>query len=312
MTYSTGGLIQASDFNGFAGGTAANVSGQINSVWSTGQGNAGYGQTSVSNVSVGGTVAATDWASLINKLNSARTHQSGSGSGVSAPTAGSTVTFLSTLSTALTSAYTNRLSYASSGTVITGSNDTWNPTANATSALSAWRDCNVTFANADACRYFFNAGGTITMVYSAVDNAGTTRSTSLRDAINAAGGLRTFGGYTNNGRSGTGGTILANVTSYGYWNNTLSSPALIVASQDTNALYSTYFANIQAFTESSVTTNGANGLSFVIRLLVTAAADDAFGGNINLTITSRCDITPPETTNLTNTWGTPTIAYDSV
>ena len=94
MTYSSGGLIQASDFNNLNGASAGTQGGgaQLNPIWATGQGSYGYGQTAISNVAVSGSVAASDWATLINRLNSARTHQSGSGSGLSAPTAGTTVT----------------------------------------------------------------------------------------------------------------------------------------------------------------------------------------------------------------------------
>ena len=83
MSYSQGGLIAATDYNNFLTGTN-----QLNTVWGTGVGTAGYGQTALSTVSAGGTVTAAQWASLINTLNSALTHQSGSGSGLSAPTAG--------------------------------------------------------------------------------------------------------------------------------------------------------------------------------------------------------------------------------
>ena len=76
MTYSSGGLIQATDYNNFITG-----SNQFNTVWSTGTGNAGYGQTALSAAAtVGSNVTASQWATLITALNKALTHQSGSGS----------------------------------------------------------------------------------------------------------------------------------------------------------------------------------------------------------------------------------------
>jgi hypothetical protein len=65
------------------------------------------------------------------------------------------------------------------------------------------------------------------------------------------------------------------------------------------------------FTASNDTTNGANGNQVTFRLLMSANADDAFGGAINLTVNVRADIVPPSTTNLSNVWGTPTISFDS-
>jgi hypothetical protein len=45
MSYAQGGLIQASDYATFLGTTAANAA-AINSIWSTGNGNCGYGHRS--------------------------------------------------------------------------------------------------------------------------------------------------------------------------------------------------------------------------------------------------------------------------
>lgn len=311
MTYAVRSLIQSTDFNNLVGGSTANVSGQLNSVWSTGNGNTGYGQTAVANVSLSTKVAATDWASLINKLNNVRQHQSNVSAGLSAPTAGTLTSYLSTLNSTLTTAYTSRLSAFTNGTTITGSTNTWNPTAGTESSLSAFVDCNITFASANAARYFFNAGGKINFVCSATDAASTTRSQSLRDAVNALGGMSNFASYTNSGRSGTGGTISTNTTAWGYWLNVYNSATTVIQSDDTNSSYSGYNAKLQCFSSSNDTTNGANGLSLVFRLLLTASADDAFGGDINLTVSTRADIIPPETTNLTNVWGTPTITFDN-
>jgi hypothetical protein len=175
--------------------------------------------------------------------------------------------------------------------------------------LNQFRDCNVVFSSADAARYFFNAGGRIAMIYSAVDNAVTTRSQSVRDLVNQIGGFNTYRGYSNSGRTGTGGSISVNNTGVGYWSTTGSATTFI--QNDDAAPYSGYFARVQHFTTGS-TTNGSKGEQLVFRLVLFASADDAFGGSINVTVTSRCDITFPSTTYLSNSWGTPTISFDSV
>ena len=115
MAYSQGGVIAATDYNNFING-----SNQLNTVWSTGSGNAGYGQTAIATVSAAGTVTAAQWASLINSLNSTLVHQSGTGSGISATTAGSTINYLSTLATNVNTAYTNRLNKTANGSTTTG------------------------------------------------------------------------------------------------------------------------------------------------------------------------------------------------
>ena len=317
MTYASGGLIQASDFNNILGGSSGLTGGgtQFNPIWGTGFGNVGYGQTTVSNVSVSSVVTASSWADLVNKMNNARNHQAGTGTGITAPSAGGTVTYLSTLTSSISTIYTNRLNKISNGSTVTGSNDTWNPSCTATGSLNNYignfRDCNVVFASVDQARWFFNAGGYLNFTFSAVDNAGTTRSQSLRDAVNALGGIGTFAGYTNSGRTGAGGSISTNNTSWGYWTNINNSEVTIIQSDDVNASYSGYNCQLRAFTQDAVTTNGANGATLVFRIWLVALADDAFGGAVNLTITSRLDVVNPETTYLTNTWGTPTVTYDS-
>ena len=60
MTYSIGGLIEATDYNGFASTT---VGANVNDVWGTGSGDKGWGQTALTTVAVAGTVTATQWAS---------------------------------------------------------------------------------------------------------------------------------------------------------------------------------------------------------------------------------------------------------
>ena len=118
MTYTAGQLVQAADYNGFLGGNAANVSGQLNTILGRGYGNAGYGQAAVSNVSTSGStlVTATQWTTLVNGVNRVRKHQSGAGfTNVGTYTSGTLVNANNNVSGNLTTAYTNRLSYQAEG-----------------------------------------------------------------------------------------------------------------------------------------------------------------------------------------------------
>jgi hypothetical protein len=311
MTYSAGGLIEASDFNLRNGAAAANVSGQINTVWSTGNGNAGYGQTAGANVSVGGTVNASDWATLINNLNAARKHQSAGGySNLTVPTASSTITFNSSLDTTLTSAYTNRLTAALNGTTVTGSNYTYNIFRSGGASLSTTRSGKIVFSTADAARYFFNAGGKFNLIVSAVDNSGgSVRSTEMRDVINAAGGFTNYAGYTNSGRSGTGETVITNDTNQGYWTIPYLTDRTIVRINSDYPEYDGMTAELTVYTYDNTTTNGANGNEFWFRIKTNIPADDLFTTVVDVDVTARIDIIPPSAVYLTNSWGTPTITW---
>lgn len=304
MAYSSGGLIEATDYNNLING-----SNQLNTVWATGSGSAGYGQTAVAAVSATNTVTATQWASLVNTLNNARTHQSGSGSGISAPTAGTTITYLSTLQTAVNTSYSSRLSAATQGTLATTTLTAYNITGG-TGTFSGTKAMTFTWASGNAARYFFNCGGSIGWNITGVtNNNGTLRSADLVTNLgtNLKGGIMTnsASSYTGTG----GGTRTTN--SYGYWN-------LLTTDQTGSQVYSsnyryeynsdyTYF-NMKTST-ANVGGNGDNGLTITITigwsmLSTYVGLNDA----VDVTMSWNGTYTPPETTYLSASWGNPTIA----
>jgi len=302
MAYSQGGLIDAVDYNNFLNG-----SNQFNTVWGVGTGNAGYGQTALSTVSSAGTVTATQWATLINALNSARTHQSGSGSGISATTAGSTINYLSTLSTQINSAYTNRLTFATQGTTTTGGNNGNNLTvANQAAASTLSFTRTATFASAAQMRYFFNCGGQINFVISSASNGdSTSRSGDLVTlAQTNMGGFSAFRQGSGGGRTGSGGTLNTNATGIGFYQCTTSNQTLVSITSTTGS-YTSDTAILY------VRTNASPGASTILYFQcdITSAAKTApvFNQSLNVTVNNRLDIVYPETTNLTNSWGTVTI-----
>jgi len=298
MSYAQGGLIEASDYNNFLNG-----SNQLNTVWSTGSGAVGYGQTALSTVSQSGTVTATQWATMINTLNNVRNHQSGVGSGISATTAGSTINYLSTLATQINTTYTNAALYATQGTTVTGS--TFTLGVSSTTGVNTGFSRGVTFSSVQAARYFFNAGGQLTLVLGTNSSNGSGSSSSLARLITGLGGV-TVRNTTNTGRSGSGITLNTNNTAFGYRNQGTSNTNIISVT-DTTAAYTADAASIGLYTPTIDTTSGANGsqVYFYISYLV---ADHTWDDTISLNITSRVDITPPESTYLSNVWGTPTIS----
>lgn len=306
MTYASGGKIESSDFNTRNGGTTANVSGQINCVWSTGNGNSGYGQSSPSaNVSVGNKVNASNWTTFYNNINAARKHQSGgSYSNLSVPVPFNTITFNASLGSTLTDVYSNRLTSASSGSTVTGTNDVWNVTVNSGVVLDTYRSCGILFSSSDAIRYFFNAGGKITMVYTAT-GASTTRSAEMRDLVNNLGGFSNYAAYSNSGRTGSGGSVSKNDTNIGYYNVTNSSILDFIQVDDNTAPYAGAYAYAGHWVFGS-TTNGSRGndLRLILGLYSPVATT-----TLSIQVTLRCDITYPSTTYLSDSWGIPTITY---
>jgi hypothetical protein len=306
MSYSQGGLIAATDYNNFLTGTN-----QLNTVWSTGTGNAGYGQTALATVSAGGTVTAAQWASLINALNSTLIHQSGSGSGLSTPTAGNTIAFQSTLATNINTAYTNRLNANSRGTTVTGSGFSANPTAANGAAYPETTviQRSINFGSGDAARYFFNAGGRFSFVITGVsNNDGTSRSADMASMIGTGlGGVSNFSASGNSGITGSGSTVNTNNTGFGYYNLT-SSWQLTHQLSTTSSTYSGDYAKVYFISNGTQGTNGDVGSQIQIALNIASSHATSFDDSMNITINYRIDITPPETTNLSNSWGSISIA----
>ncbi len=311
MTYASGGLIQASDFNNLNGASAGSTGGgtQMNPVWATGQGQYGYGQTAISNVSVGGTVAATNWASLINSLNNARTHQSGSGSGISAPTAGSTVTYLSTLSSAISTAATNRFSnaIASSGSVSTTKSLVWNAAAGVASDQSV--TFTITAPSVDQMRYFWNAGGYVRVYFvSSTNTGGTSRGTSMVTLFGTNYVSKIFKGVSSQSRTGTGGTLTTDNTSQGFWS--FSGISTTEWTRITSTSYYTGdFMTVSTLTNGVAGSYGGNGsvVYLTVRGYSATTGSTQPPDSINTTIVVGCLVQYPEATYLSNSWGTFTV-----
>ena len=312
MTYSSGGLIQASDFNDFVGANlGANVSGQLNTVWGGGYGNAGYGQPRVSNVSVSGNVVATDWASLINTTNNIYLHQTGASSGLTAPTTGSIVTFLSNLASSLTTAYTNRISAATTGTTQT-LNKSISLAAAAYIPVSSSNFWNIAFATPDEARYFFNAGGSIKVeFFSFLNNIGTARGSSIDTLAQTNFSSKTLYSNSFSARNGTGGTVVTDVTTgvAGYYGDAaaITEKCKIVST----SYYSSDYISVSYGHTGGTGSHGGNGSSLSVTAELfsgTTGSGTGFNDTIDVQCTFRLTVTQPNTTYLTNTWGNITIS----
>jgi hypothetical protein len=253
-------------------------------------------------------------------LNSIKTHQTGSGTGISAPTAGSIVNYLTTFQTSLNTAYTNALTSASTGTTVTGS--LYNATTGAVANNSTYGESTlttgtrtVTFASADQARYFFNAGGSLNFVITSTFNGdGTARTADCASLFTSLGSVRVYAA-TNGGRTGTGNTATTNNTAVGYFNMSYSTPVTYFQITTTSATYAGEFMKLYMNTGGTKGSNGDNGFQMVFYLNLYSAHTSTTSGlygtsgdTLNLTVGHRIDIIPPETTNLSNSWGSITVS----
>lgn len=317
MSYTVGGLIEATDYNGFVSTT---VGANVNATWSTGTTSAGYGQSALATVSVGGTVTAAQWASLVNTIAAMANHQGTTITARTAPTAGTLISVLSAVNTDITNCYNNRGNAVAVGSQFTG----WTGTNSKTAATSgaSWSITftnTVTFASADAARYFFNAGGIVVLDVSKT-STGQTGDPEWNDLANTlCGEIRFTGGAFSQTIAGTaytgttkiGGTGTPNIltTGTGYFDLTPGGAATIIYKQFADT--APYTAN---FIQHSVALNAGSNILTFTTLWSASDGDPISGGTASsgatpgTAPTTICTYFPPSTTYLTNTWGTPSIA----
>ena len=309
MTYASGGLIQASDFNTFNGPSTGSAA-SVNQVWATGNGDCGYGQSSPgANVSVGGTVAATDWATLINHLNTIYSHQAGSTSGISAPTAGSTISYLSTLNSSISTAYTNRLNYTGSGSgTTTTSAKTVNIVASAGAAGSGSISWTIAWPSVDQARYFFNAGGNYYIFFSSFTNTGgTSRGSSILTLAQTNYNSKRVYSHTMGARAGTGGTVNTDTTNAGYYE--ITGSATDYCKITSSGYYSGDYVSLTINNSGGAGSYGGNGSSHVISFNAYSSTTGSTqpSDSIDVTLGMTLALVYPNTTYLSASWGTATI-----
>ena len=305
MAYAQYGNIAAADYNALVGGDPITSSGTLNAVWATGGTNTGYGQTAEANVAVGDSVTATKWANLVTKTANSASHQGTAISSVTAPAAGGTVTYLSAIPTNLTTIYTSRLNAATQGST----------TANTATRASTWQAAltfthTVTFANAAAARYFFNAGGQLkvtcshantatsinTLYNGLASNIGTVALSSPTTGSITVNSV-SFNGITKVGGGGNSPTISTNT---GYYALTTSNANVFTQLASTGP--SGY---LSSFIRIIAVSNGSPGATVTIYTVWDEVPDGLTVGTGSATTVT---IVAPETTYLpTASWGTPTV-----
>lgn len=306
MSYAQFDTIEASDYNALVGGNPVTTSGRLNTVWATGGGSAGYGQTALGNVTVGSTVAASNWANLTNTTANAALHQGTSITSVSAPVTGGIITFNSAISSNLTTIYNNRLNAAAQGST----------TTNTATRLSSWSSSltfthTITFASGDAARYFFNSGGQL-----AINCTHTDTSTPINQLFNAlASNIGTvvlsaptsgsitiasvsYNGVTKIGGGGNSPTISSN---NGYY--ALNSSNANVFTQTASSGPSSYLSSFIRLIAKSNGTQGSNSDAGSVITLYTVWDEVPDGSVVASGSATTLTVRPPALTYIANTWG---------
>ena len=325
MTYSSGSLIQATDYNTFT-----TTAGGLNDIWASGSGDKGWGQTAFTSANTADTVTATQWAQLVNNLATSGSQTNSTLTSRTAPTAGTTISVLSAVATDIATVTTNRGNAAAVGTeygTFSGSTSKTTATGSGQTTWTITFTHTVTFADANSARYFWNAGGRVRLQYGKSSTgtdidpdwntfAGLCGSIYVSGRVNSAAQTIAGTSYTGTTRiGGTGGTQTTLATTTG-WYQLTSTPATIFQLNNTASPYTgEYIRTTAAATSSTVLTLVTTWFQPAVSAAGTTC--NISGGTAtsspSTTITGTAPTTlvtyiPPSTTYLTSSWGTPTIA----
>ena len=327
MTYTVGSLIVATDYNGFISTNGANVNG----IWSTGATTSGYGETALSTVSAAATITASQWATLNSKVSAMASHQGTTITSRTNPVVGDTIAILANMSTDITNITSARGNAAASGaqtTSFTGSTSKTTATGSGSTPWTITFTHTITWASADAARYFFNAGGRIKWETSKTSTGNLAdaewndlANTLVGDIYITAGSVlnpQTIAAsvYTGTTKVGGTGTPVTLTTTTG-WYNLLTTDTLIYKQFADTAPYTGQFIAVNAKTAGTGTQlvltttwtdpggSGTGSSDVITGGTATASPFTTFGTAPTTLVT----LFVPSSTYLTSAaWGTPTIA----
>jgi hypothetical protein len=308
MTYSAGSTIVDDDYNIFATGNAAGTGdaavANINTILGVGDDERGYGQSgALGSVTVGETVQATSWASLLTKNTLLANHQGTTITSITNPTSGNTISAYAALSANVTATFNGKLDAAGSGsdsTVSSVTTTSWNTS----STLSK----TFTFASRNQLRYFFNTGGMIRLSWSRTGGTTSSQNTAWTDTLTAAGTIvltgiaasKTIAGvaYTGITKIGGSGTTRTLLTGTGVMTPIASTLQLLY-----DQIPPSGYGDNEIQVLGSIPNNGT------VLTLKTDLSDDYTPPDpgspdlVNGTLTQVSTIRFPSTTHLTASWG---------
>lgn len=306
MAYTAGDLILDTHYNDFAT--------QINTVWGAGAGSNGYGQSNtISPVSDGQLISATQWATLLARISTAASHQGTTLTAITPPVAGDVISAYTALAGNLSAISTNRLNAAGTGTDITTGGVGQRTTAWVTAISMAY---TITFNSADEARYFFNAGGTIRIAFSRSGGQAHAKNSEWTNLCSQCGtivfsngaGTATIAGtaYTGTNKVGGSGTVYNLQSTFGALDLATTDTEIFRQYEDSGPYTATYLRVLAR--------SNATGLGNTVTITVIYqddAADNSIPASIDYvdgTLQTTMVIRPPSTSFLTNTWGTPTMS----
>lgn len=291
MSYGQGLLIEAADFNTFRDA--------VDQVYGVGDGDTGYGQTSITLPTVaGGTVElikSVEWTALRNAIATCASHQ---GTLVNVPPSadldvGKIVKAYDidhgtyNIPDAISDISANRL-IADAGSLSTNF-DSLVSTRGTSWSTSVSHIFTATFTTEDEARYYFNSGGSIDLRASRTGGSATPQNAAWTSLLTGIGTISmNHGATTSSSGAGTGSAI-------GYYGLTGAYQTLYTANYTGGSTaYSANSYTVEARVDDGVVPGGANndnGRFLRFRVTFNDAHSNVYADTVNGTLTSNVDIT---------------------
>lgn len=310
------------DYNIFATGAQTGiqqVGANINTVWGIGSADAGYGQTDIIVPKEEDSEPTTeDWSAMFTIINSVGSHQDTS---MLAMSSDDIELDLDDISTNITNMHTNRLVAKT-----TNVGQAKNIDSTGDWSDSATQVIRATYSGPDKTRYFFNAGGYITVTPSVTEYTDDEKARSW-DALTQMCGTIKLGAQTT---SVTGDSTSATVTethtssasvvssNIGYYD--LTSIDQLIFEKTLTTVGSPYISasannvKIYAKTNGTIGSNSDNGTIITLTVVLSDASDDStdapadtMDGKVRSVITYY----EPSATYIKKTWAVPAISLYS-
>lgn len=294
MAYSAGDTILDDEYNTFVNSSSDPYG--YNHFAGPGSGEYGLNQSTISTVSAGGTVQASQWNSLFTGLDNIANHTNTSIT-ASSVSAGDTIAIraaligdLANLAAAVAGGSTSATAIGSAAAGASSNSGTWNSTSTI--------ERSVTFANNNTMRAFFNGGGFIRIQPSATTGIDGLKDTVFNDLCTAVGNLDLKAHSTT--RSGSGETLTTNGLANGFHDLGTSYTVLLKLTSD-NSGYTSDTLEISAKLDAVV---GSATVLTIKQVASDPAADTTYTSGNTAGVPANPNEAPIMTLTLTENYPT--------
>jgi hypothetical protein len=247
MAYSAGDTILDDEYNAFVGNATSPYG--YNHFAGPGSGEYGLNQSTISTVSAGGTVQASQWNSLFTGMDNIANHTNTSIT-ASSVSAGDTIAIRAALISDLANLAAAVAGGSTGATAISTAAAAGSSTNAATWNTSSTIERSITFANNATMRAFFNAGGYVRIDPSCVTGIDGSKDDVFNDLTTTAIGNLDLKAHSTT-RSGSGETLTTNGLANGFHDLGTGYTVLLKLTSD-NAGYTSNTVEISAKLNAAV------------------------------------------------------------